>query len=154
MYLSFLTMLFFQQEKSPSRFFKNKRSSGVSIVEVLLVVSLVGFLVLLISNTPSSINLIGKARKTDLAREIALKQIEAKRELLYVNLTDGTSPISDPRLNQLPAGSGQIIIGDCDLITCPDGNAKKVTSEVFWKEAGKTQSVKFTTIIAKGGLNQ
>lgn len=131
------------------------KDKGVSLIELLLVVTAVGSLVFLVGNIPNSINLVGKAGRQSLAREIAAKQIEDKRAVQYVNLANGQSSISDARLSDLPFASGQVITSDCDPIVCTYGeNAKKVTVSITWKESTETQTVTLETLIGEGGLNQ
>ena len=118
-----------------------------------MVIASVGILMLLLANLPNSIRLIGKAKHQSLAREIATKQIEDKRELPFINLATGEQIISDSSLKLLPAGSGKIIISDCSPTVCTSGeNAKQVAVTVSWKEVGQTQTLAIDTLIAEGGL--
>lgn len=131
------------------------KEQGVSLVEILLVMALVGFLVLIIANLPNSIGLIGKANHQSQALKIASKAIEDKRAVSFANLASGTSPLSDSRLNNLPQGAGQVAVEDCDVTVCTQGEiAKKITATVIWKESGQNQQVNLQTLVAEGGLNQ
>lgn len=132
---------------------------GVSLVESLLVVVMVGLVVFLLANLPNAINLIGKSRHLSLAREIATKQIEDKREISYANLTNDNPAdppaIVDPRLSLLPVSSGTVLVEDCDAQICTnDEHVKQITVTVNWKDNGKQQIVTLKTFIAEGGLNQ
>ncbi|MBI4038189.1 hypothetical protein HY387_00850 [Candidatus Daviesbacteria bacterium] len=130
-------------------------SRGVSLIEILLVTVLVGFLVLLIGNLPNSINLIGKANHQSLAREIATKQIEDKRAISFVNLANGETVITDSRINLLPSGSGSVLVEDCNPLICTQGeNTKQITVKVSWKNEGKNQEISLKTLISEGGLGQ
>lgn len=143
-----LTMPYFL----PGRLRNNK---GVSLIELLLVIALVGFLVLLVGNLPNSITLIGKANHQSIALKIASKAIEDKRGVKYTNLANGTSALSDSRLNNLPNGTGHVSVEDCGITLCPQGEAaKKITAKVTWKESGKNQEVSLQTLVSEGGLNQ
>ena len=136
---------------------QNVKERGVSLVELLLVVAAIGFLILLVSNLPNAINLIGRARHQSLAREIASKSIEDTRAIAFANLADGTTNLTDSRVNLLPSGSGARIIEPCNPNVCTGGEASKVKQvavTLTWKEAGKTQTVKLQTLISEGGLNQ
>lgn len=129
---------------------------GISLIEVLLIVSMIGFLVLVVSNLPGAMNLISRSNHQSIAREIATKQIEDKRALSFANLAltgpDGVSYI-DSRLSLLPSGAGKVIIVDCDPTICTQSeNAKQVTVEVTWKEFGNDTKVTLHTLIAEGGL--
>lgn len=132
---------------------KNER--GVSLIESLLVVVVLGSIVFLISSIPNSLMLVGKSRHVSLAREIAAKQIEDKRTINYANLVNDDSSISDPRLSLLPQGSGTVVISDCDPLVCTNGeHIKQVLVEVLWKDNNKTQTVTLKTMIGEGGINQ
>lgn len=131
-----------------------KNASGFSLVEILIVITSIGFLGLLLANIPSSVSLIGKAKHQSLVREIASKQIEDKRTIQYINLINGSEEVSDYRLNSLSESSGQVTISDCGSLCTNEEEAKKVEVVINWKESGKDQEVKFTTLISKGGLNQ
>jgi len=131
------------------------KRNGVSLIELLLVVTTVGFLIFLVGNIPNSINLVGKAGRQSLAREIASKQIEDKRAIQYVNLANGESSVSDVRLSSLPFASGEVIVSDCDPSICNhEENAKKVMVTITWKESTQTETVTLETLIGEGGLNQ
>lgn len=128
--------------------------TGVSLIEALLVVVIIGSIVFLIANIPNGMMLINKSRHLSLAREIAVKQIEDKRTISYVNLANDNSPISDTRLSLLPEGSGTIVIEDCDPAVCTNGeHAKQVTVTISWMET-KSQIVSLKTLIGEGGINQ
>lgn len=134
---------------------KSVRKNGFSLVESLLVVVLIGFIILLMSNLPSAIGLIRKSNSLSLAREIAAKQIEDKRAISYVNLVNDNTPIVDSRINSLPAGSGTVTVEDCDSAICTNSElVKMVTVTVNWRENNKDQSLTLKTFIAEGGLNQ
>lgn len=141
-------MLFSQQQK-----LLNRRQSGVSLIEILLVIAIIGFLGLLIGNLPNSIGLIGKAKRVSLAREIASAKIESLRQTGFVNLAIGESAISDSRLTSLTASIGKALVEDCDPIVCTQAeSAKQITVTVSWKDLGKDQEVKIKTLISEGGL--
>lgn len=131
---------------------------GVSLIESLLVVVVVGFIVALMANLPNAMNLITKSKELSLAREIAAKQLEDKRATSYINLADGSEDLKtlDSRLFLLPSGEGTVIVEDCDLEKiCTNGeNVKKVTVNIKWKNNNKEQTVRVNTLIGEGGLNQ
>lgn len=138
-----------------SRLARSQSEKAFSLIELLFVIAAVGFLVILLGSIPNSLNLIGKSRHESLAREIAVKEIEDKRNISYINLANGEITISDTRLGLLPSGSGKTLIEDCDLLVCTNNeNAKQITVTVTWKEAGKPQTTRLKTLIAEGGLNQ
>ncbi len=111
---------------------KNER--GVSLIESLLVVVVLGSIVFLISSIPNSLMLVGKSRHASLAREIAVKQIEDKRNISYVNLVNDNSPIIDSRLSLMPEGLGSVVVSDCDPVICTNGeNIKQVKLQLTGK---------------------
>lgn len=128
-------------------------SRGTSLVEIIVVIAAIGFLVILISSLPNSINLITKAKNMSIAREIIEKELEDQRSYMYINLSSG--PVSDNRLKLLPEGSGEVLVEDCGPNICTEGeNTKAVTITVSWQESGKDQLVKVKTLISEGGLNK
>lgn len=132
-----------------------RNQKGVSLVELLMAVAMLGILVVLLANLPNAIGLISKSKNISLAREIAVKEIEDKRSLSYINLANDNSPITDSRISLLPQGSGTVIVEDCNPDICTnDEPIKEVKVTIFWKENNKDQSISLNTFIADGGLNQ
>ncbi len=130
-----------------------KSQKGTSLVEIIVVIAVVGFLVILVSSLPNSINLITKAKHLSIAREVIAKEIENQRSIQYINLVNGE--VSDPRLKLLPSSSGNVLIEDCNPSICTNGEITKVvTITVSWKESGKDTSTKVKTFISEGGLNK
>lgn len=129
--------------------------NGVSLIESLLVVAVIGSIVFLVASLPNSLMLIGKSQHVSLAREIAAKQIEDKRTINYSNLVNDESAISDPRLSSLSDGSGTVKVSDCDPDICTNGeHIKQVLVTVNWKDNNKVQTVTLNTMIGEGGVNQ
>lgn len=132
-----------------------KQESGVSLIESLLVVVIIGSIVFLIASIPNALMLIGKSRHVSLAREIAVKQIEDKRMVSYANLVNDSSPLSDSRLSLLPAGSGTVAVEDCSPSVCANGeHLKLVIVTVSWQDNLKAQNINLRTMIGEGGINQ
>lgn len=127
---------------------RSKNNKGVSLIELLLVIAMVGFLVLLIGNLPNSINLIGKANHQSIALKIASKALEDKRGLQYANLANGEAALSDPRLLKLPSSGGLVLVEDYD------STIKQVLIKVTWIENGKNQEVSLKTLVSEGGLSK
>lgn len=126
---------------------------GFSLVEILVVIASIGFLVILISSLPNSINLVTKANNVSVAREIIQKEMEGQRSDTYINLSSNS--INDSRLKLLPQGAGEVLVEDCNPTICTEGeDIKEVTISVSWKDGGKDQSVKVKTFISKEGLNE
>lgn len=128
---------------------------GVSLVEILLVVMIIGFIVLLITGLPNSLRLIGGSNNESLAMEIAAKKIEDLRSLGYSNISSG--PVSDSRLTLLPSGTGLITIESCDPDSdpeiCPNGELiKKAIVKIDYKDNDQNKNVTLITLIAQDGL--
>lgn len=132
-----------------------KPESGVSLLESLLVVVVVGMTVVLMANIPNALGLITKSRNLSLAREIVAKQLEDKRAISFANLVTDTTPISDTRISLLPEGAGTVTVADCDPLICTNGeHLKKISIILSWKDNNKTQTINLDTFIGEGGLNQ
>lgn len=132
-----------------------ENEKGVSLVESLIVIAIIGSIVLLMANIPNALMLIAKSKHVSLVREIAAKQIEDKRTINYSNLVNDTSPIADTRLNLLPEASGTVEVGDCDPVICTQGeHIKQVTVMVNWRDNNKPQTITLKTMIGEGGINQ
>lgn len=142
--------------------------NGVSLVESLLMVVVIGIAVFLIANIPSAVMLVGKSRHVSLAKEIAVKQIEDKRSISYSDIGFGSYPINDSRLSLLPQGSGTVVVGvkdegtpdpndwiSCDRSICTNGEAvKQISVTVDWIDNNKPQTITLKTMIGEGGINQ
>lgn len=126
---------------------------GISLVETLLVVIMVGVIVFLLANIPNALSLMSKSNHLSAVREIATKQIEDKRLLGFTNLVNGSQPIVDSRLSQLPYGGGTILVEDCPVQICTnEENIKQVTITITWKENNKVQNSIIKTFIGQEGI--
>lgn len=133
----------------------SKSQSGFSLIESLLIIVLIGIIIILMANLPNAISLINKSKHLSIAREIAVKQIEDKRMINYSNLVNVNNPITDSQLNLLPQGAGTVIVEDCDLQICTNGeHIKQVTAQISWQDNSKLQTVTLKTFISEGGLDQ
>lgn len=128
---------------------------GISLIESILVVAVVGATVFLLVNLPNALGLIAKARHLSLVREIASREIETKRNVSFINLVNGTEVLSDSRMSILPQGSGSVMVEDCDPAICESSESvKEITVTVNWKEGDKDQGMSLKTFIGEGGINQ
>lgn len=128
---------------------------GLSMIELVLVLLVVSFLVLLISNLPSSVNSINKSRHASLAKDIANKELDYLRRQTYTNLANGTDTFTDTSLNGLPGHDATYTIEDCPATVCTSSEAvKKVNVSISWDESGQTKKVELTTLVAEGGVGQ
>lgn len=131
-----------------------KNDRAFSLIEMLLVITVVGLIILVLSNLPSSLGLIGSGNYETIAKQIAQKKIDELRTQPYDNIAPGTTPISDTRVSNLPGGSGESIIQDCPATICTAGElTKQVTVTLNWKESGKDKSIFIDTFISQGGLH-
>ena len=129
--------------------------AGFSLIESLLVIVLIGTMVFLLANIPNALMLVNKSRQTSLAREIAVKQIEDKRNISYENLANDNSTITDSRLSLLPQAGGTVVVEDCDVAICTHGeHLKQLTVTINWNESNKPQTITLKTMIGEGGINQ
>ncbi len=131
-----------------------KDQRGVSLVEVILVVALVGFIGLMIVNLPNSMKAINKSQHQGVAKEIVSKQMEVVRQA-GASQPNGQSSFYDSSLYQLPSSQGTVEISDCPAAICTQGETLKVAKvTVLWQEEGQSQNVSSTTLITSGGLGQ
>lgn len=132
---------------------KHNVSRGFVLIEAVLVISIIGLMALLVTNLPSSIGLNSNSNYQSIAKQVASKQLEDLRLQTYDNLANGTTNISDTRLNSLPKGSGIVTISDCPAQICTNGELlKDVTVVISWYEKSSTSSATFSTMIGQGGL--
>lgn len=131
-----------------------KNCYGSTLLEIIFVILIVGFLVLVVGNLPSSINLVRFSYHTSLAREIASTKINDLRAQTYANLADGTSLITDVKLQNLPLGTGKVNITDCSTDVCPSQieKTKQVTVTISWQEINAAKQIRLTTLVSQGGL--
>ncbi|MDO8498446.1 MAG: type II secretion system protein [bacterium] len=131
------------------------QEKGSTLVEIILVILMVGFLALLIANLPSSLSSINKSRHTSEAKDIVSRQIEnlRKQGFTNLNLTDGETAFPDTDLSNLSSGSAVYKVENCPSEVCQQSEeAKKVTVKVSWNESGDAKSVELVTIVSEGGL--
>lgn len=131
------------------------KKNGFSLIEVIIAVFITGSIVLVIANIPQAIKLITGSQSESKVKEVVAKTIEDLRFSGYDNIANGTTVISDVKLNSLTNVSGNVIISECsaDINLCPNGEvAKKVIVTITWNENQEPKRFSITTLIAKGGL--
>jgi hypothetical protein len=145
-----------QIKQSLSLLYKDQASDvrGISILEVLVSVAILGLVLLIVANVPQSIKLIGSSQHGSLAKDILVQEVERLRAASYDGLALGTTSISDGRLSSLPGVSSQETISNCPVSVCTGGElAKMADLKISWIEAdNKVRNVQIVTLIAKGGL--
>lgn len=128
---------------------------GFSLVEIIIVISIIGLLVLLISNLPAAITTNTNSRNRSIALDVAGKKMDSLRKQTYSNLTNGSSQFTDSALDDIPQAAATYSIEDCPQVVCTNSeDAKRIKIEVTWNESGETYSVNLETIITKGGIGQ
>lgn len=126
---------------------------GISLIEIVVTMMVIGFVILLITNVPQAIRLITNSNHESLAKDIVSKQIEDLRNQGYSLLSNGTTTINDSRLNQLPTSSSSVIVSSCSVAICPNNeHTKQVEVKVTWSDQGKIGNVDVYTLISEGGL--
>lgn len=129
---------------------------GFSLTEIVIVIALAGVIVIVLANLPSTLGLIGQSNHQSLANQIIDQKIEDLRSQGYDNISNGTTMISDSRLNQLPGSTSEVIIGDCPTLSptiCTSNeDVKQVSIKITWNETKGPKEVKVVTFIGKGGL--
>lgn len=130
-----------------------KKQSGFSLPEILVTIAMLGLALVVIAGIPNTVRLIGSSQKSSLAKDIVTGSIEGLRARGYDNLSNGTTSITDSRLNQLPDAGSSVVVSDCQSPVCVSGEKiKLVQVSVTWVEQGKDRDFSVTTLISKGGL--
>jgi prepilin-type N-terminal cleavage/methylation domain-containing protein len=131
----------------------NTAQKGFSLVEILVVTVIAGLIILAVANLVPAISLIGSGNHELIAKEVAAQKIEDIRTLGYDNLGNGSSVISDSRLNPLNQASAAATISDCSPTICTNGELlKEVVVSISWMENSKPKTFQVATFVAKGGL--
>lgn len=118
-----------------------------------MVIFITGIIVYVIANIPQAIRLITGSQSETKVREVAAKKIEDIRLSGFDNLANGTTAISDPRLNSLQSVSASTVVADCSVAVCANGEeAKQVTVTISWSEQNNPKIFQLVTLVAKDGL--
>lgn len=127
--------------------------TGFSLVELILVIAVAIMILAVLTNITPALNLINTSNRETIAQQIAAKRIEQIRAQGYESLANGTSPISDPRLNSLAQGDAITVVSDCPLEICTNNEpVKSVEIKISWMENNKPTSYSLNTLISEGGL--
>jgi len=127
--------------------------NGFSLVEVIIGLFLIGMIIVVISYLPNTINLVTNSQNETKVREVVAKKLEDVRIGGYSSLENGTTPITDAKLNGLSGFQASQVITDCPLEICVSGElVKKVTMTVSWSENGSPKTFQIVTLISSGGL--
>jgi Tfp pilus assembly protein PilV len=134
---------------------KARSQMGISLIEIVIVIFIIGVAGLLLGNLPSSISSTQRSQHESLAKDIANKQIETLRRSGYSNLANGTNTFVDADLSKLPAYTANTVITTCGAPICTNSeDAKIITVTITWNEIGDTKQVQLSTIVSNGGIGQ
>lgn len=135
-------------------FNKSFRSSrGFSLFEILLVVTIVGFLVVIIGNIPAIYKRVNQSNYQSIAKSIISQKIEDLRSVSFDSLSNGVFNIIDDRLASLPSGAGTYTIIDCPTTICKNQETlKEVDLVISWNEKDQITSAKVVTFISDKSL--
>lgn len=135
------------------KIFPSQRAAGFSLVELIIAVALVGVIVLIVANIPNAISLVTSSQSESKIREVAARKIEDIRIGGYDNLANGTTAISDVRLNSLANVAAFTVVGDCPSTICANGElVKEVRITISWNENGGPKTYQVMTLVGKDGL--
>ena len=120
---------------------------GYSIIEVLISLFIVGMMLVLYSAASQSVVLNGNVRHQELAKDIAVTEMEDLRSAGYGALP-ASGAFTSPLLTTLPGGQASL------TVNAYNANTKEVIVAVSWVEAGgsTTHTVTFDTLINQNGL--
>ena len=128
-------------------------NKGFSLVEIIISLFIIGLIVLVISNIPNAINLVTSSQSDSKIREVAAKKMEDIRLLGYDNLVNGTTSLSDNRLNDLANVSAFTVISDCPVNICSNNEQiRQVKITISWNENSQPKTYQLITLVGKDGL--
>lgn len=128
---------------------------GISLLEVLIVITTISFLGILLANIPATISAISRSRHYSIAKEIAARKIDELRKTTYSNLANGTNSFADTDLAKLQSSSASWVVINCPTTICSSSEpAKQVSVTVSWFEGSEAKSVQLTTLVGEGGVGQ
>lgn len=124
---------------------RGQRSTGFSLVEILVTVGLVGIMIVVYFGVLNSGFLARDSRDRDVALRIASHKIEELRALGYSNLPASGS-FTDTLMSSLPSGSGSFTVSTYNTKT------KQVVVTVSWTEPHQgAHPVVLTTLLTQLG---
>lgn len=123
------------------------------MIEILVALFITGAIVLVIASIPNVLSLVKGSQSESKVREAAAKKIEDIRLSGYDNLANGSTALTDPKLNSLASVTGVVLTEDCPADLCAGGElVKKITITITWNENTEPKRFSVTTLVAKGGL--
>lgn len=133
-----------------------KFQSGFSLIEIVLIIMIVGFILLLVVNLPNAISLVSRSQFTSIANRVGSKKIEELRSKGYdaiVNEPQTEQTCTDCDVSKLPGGSATYQVKNCSAPLCTQSEKiKEIIIKINWLEKGQTKTVTLQTMIGQGGL--
>jgi prepilin-type N-terminal cleavage/methylation domain-containing protein len=125
----------------------NKSQSGMTLIEVLVSLAMIGALLVLYAAAFNVSILTRNMRNENIAYHIATKKIEELRATPYASLPASAS-FADSQLSQLSNGSANFTISNYSSYT----GVKEAVVTVAWTD-GRSRTVSMRTLIGTGGIN-
>ena len=121
--------------------------SGLSIIETVITLFIVGVALLIYAAASNNILLNSNAQHVNIAQRVALNELETLRAGGYASVPASGS-FSDSLLTKLPSSSATITTSDYNAST------KQIVVTVSWMEPSSksNHSVTYTTLLTKFGL--
>lgn len=138
-------------------FFQKKvnfnQKKGFSLIEIVVVLALAGFLFFILSGIPSIFKLTTSSNYLSLAKEAADRKMEEVRSEGYDALSVGTTTFTDSKIQTLPQVSATLKVEECPQEICTNSeNILQVSIAISWTQDGQQKAFNTSTLIAKGGL--
>lgn len=126
---------------------------GFSLIEIIVVLALAGFLFFILSGLPSIFKLTTSSNHLSLAKQAAERKMEEVRSEGYEALSAGTTEFTDAKIQSLPQVNASLKVEDCPLEICTNNEeVLQVTITINWSQDGQPKAFTTSTLVAKGGL--
>lgn len=133
----------------------DNRSGGFTLVEIIISITVAGFIALGLTVMVSNLNVISD-RASDLvtANSAAEDKFEDLRAGTFLGLSDGTYDFSSELPNSLASPkTATYTVADSSLVNV--GSAvKQVDIQIVYNSHGKTQTLRYTGYIGELGVGQ
>lgn len=125
------------------------RQAGLSIVEVVITLFIIGVTLILYQATSRTVILNRFSRYKEIGLRIADQQVQTLRTTAFASLP-ASGTFTSPLLSSLPQGTATMTLTDENV------RLKRVIVTVSWKnpQGPGMQQVQLATFIAQGGLGQ
>lgn len=126
------------------------KTSGFTLVEVLVAIAVAGVIILSLSSvTTSYLALSQRGRYLNLVNSFAEAKVEALRNGGFNALANGTTTITGELPQQLPRGKTAVM-----TVTSPSPDLKQVVISVTYNDEGKNRTLNYSTYIGELGVGQ